>query len=639
MQFTGSIVAMLGLFLFVSLLDAFSAKEGFYWVGPIVYQWWGGQCSDLGSFPDKSLPACKEKCEAVAGCTAVNHNANSGDCNLRRCSLRQGLPVATPESTREGYSGYHLRKVGLVACHTGETLQESNDGTQLCESGSSELESSYWPRHSATWFDKDLPLFENCWDGIRDGKLKQFTFGILLTPGWVSHFQKHEADFDRHGYKSLKKSPGVVLDQVSYLFERQFGVRLAMGEVSVEGEDPEPWADGYAGMIRMDTKGFAYSPDSLCTRSTVLGVDSDPFTEDGELRFNVITVLAHELAHYFGAPHTPAYKPDIMTVDGRPSYRRCNGESCMYRHFLPWAGASSYQTHVCQNNLQKETCSTIINPQGWRIVARKSSSEFAWDVRRVKFLTNEGELLPGSKCRIVTSATACCRGFAGKNAFKDGNKAYWGGRKHLGIFFIGLECDMPEMPITGVTLKQRSINSASHVTVQKLDKFQGWTDVATATQVDTFSEVTLYGSVPESGWRVVASTSSSGWKWDVERVKFLTGEGELSPDSKCHIIQSAAKSKFDSKNAFRDSRKIWRGSKRGDIFYIGLKCAMLDMPITGVMLKQTGRNKASTVKIQKLDPVEGWIDVTSSIPAHPDHMVTIWRSSDRRLTAEDIIMV
>merc|ERR1711862_431135 len=99
--------------------------------------------------------------------------------------------------------------------------------------------------------------------------------------------------------------------------------------------------------------------------------------------------------------------------------------------------------------------------------------------------------------------------------------------------------------------------------------------------------------------------------WDVERVKLLTGEDELSPDSKCQIIRSAAKSKFKSNNAFRDSRKIWRGLKRGDTFYIGLKCAMLDMPITGVMLKQTGRNAASTVKIQKLDPVEGWIDVTS----------------------------
>jgi len=278
-------------------------------------------------------------------------------------------------------------------------------------------------------------------------------------------------------------------------------------------------------------------------------------------------------------------------------------------------------------------------------------------------LTSEGELSPASedsKCHIITSGYACwepkCRGFEATRAFDYGKSGFWGGRKSNGIFFIGLTCDMPDMAITGVTLKQRSVNTASTVKVQKLDQFQIWTDVATATQVDQNQEVVLYGTnLRRSGWRIVATTSSSGFAWDVVRVKFLLGEyigrrddqiltseGELSPDSQCLMVTSSDyQRKFKGDNAFDDKKKsYWRGRKSDGMFYIGLTCDMADMPITAVTLKQRAvHNTASTVTVQKLDPFQRWTDVaTTSIQAHPDKTTILYASNDRRLTTEFVMV-
>jgi len=75
-------------------------------------------------------------------------------------------------------------------------------------------------------------------------------------------------------------------------------------------------------------------------------------------------------------------------------------------------------------------------------------------------------------------------GFKGDNAFK--KSGIWRGKKKDGIFFIGLECDVPDMDIAFVSLRQRGRNrrnAASSVTVQKLDPLLGWTDVIHATKI------------------------------------------------------------------------------------------------------------------------------------------------------------
>jgi len=294
-------------------------------------------------------------------------------------------------------------------------------------------------------------------------------------------------------------------------------------------------------------------------------------------------------------------------------------------------------TSTTSTTSKTSTTATGTNPlkSAWRIVARTSSPGGSWVVRRVKFLTKDGELspgAPGSKCQVISSSEP-----RSKRAFDDGLRGFWRGRKSNGIFFIGLTCDMPDMSITGVTLTQREVHTASTVTVQKLDPLQGWTDVAISTQVAKNQEVLLYGTnLRSSAWRIVASTSSPGLAWDVERVKFLTNEGELSPDSKCQVITSGEGGRnSQGKQAFRDSRKrFWEGRKSNGMFFIGLTCAMPDMPIISVSVKQRGVNTASTVKVQKLDSSQGWSDVATATQVHPFETTALYERAERRLQTE-----
>jgi len=119
-----------------------------------------------------------------------------------------------------------------------------------------------------------------------------------------------------------------------------------------------------------------------------------------------------------------------------------------------------------------------------------TSSGWAWDVIRLKFSTELGEY-PAANCEIITSAD-CCPWYEGANAFAD-DRRLWGGRKSDGIFFIGIRCPVPDMPIVKVQVLQGGGHFASTVTVQRLAAgSEKWTDVTVATNVKTSELVTLY---------------------------------------------------------------------------------------------------------------------------------------------------
>merc|ERR1719336_2346151 len=61
------------------------------------------------------------------------------------------------------------------------------------------------------------------------------------------------------------------------------------------------------------------------------------------------------MGHYFGSPHTPLYKPDIMVFDGRPSHRRCNGRRCLYQSFHPMHDHSDYLNVIC-DDIRRAPC-------------------------------------------------------------------------------------------------------------------------------------------------------------------------------------------------------------------------------------------------------------------------------------------
>jgi hypothetical protein len=76
--------------------------------------------------------------------------------------------------------------------------------------------------------------------------------------------------------------------------------------------------------------------------------------------------------------------------------------------------------------------------------------------------------------------------------------------------------------------------------------------------------------------RLVPFYTVSGWAWDVQRVAFMTEEGELTREQGCEVFDSGnagADIGYGPENAFSDSGAIWGGRQDdGGVFYIGLRC-------------------------------------------------------------------
>lgn len=70
-------------------------------------------------------------------------------------------------------------------------------------------------------------------NGLSEGSLKEFSLLVILDASWVVNFNRLQKHFSEHGYPTLESSPNLMLDRVSYLMERQFGVRVKASRVFV----------------------------------------------------------------------------------------------------------------------------------------------------------------------------------------------------------------------------------------------------------------------------------------------------------------------------------------------------------------------------------------------------------------------
>lgn len=117
------------------------------------------------------------------------------------------------------------------------------------------------------------------------------------------------------------------------------------------------------------------------------------------------------------------------------------------------------------------------------------------------------------------------------------------------------------------------------------------------------------------GWRIIASTSTSGWAWDVRRLKFIDDrDEEVNPfDYGCTVITSGNHhlESYEAKNAFRSSNQ-WGGRKGGnDAFYLGFDaCTKRFGDVSRVVLNQSDdQHTATSITIQKKKVGGEWQDV------------------------------
>merc|ERR1711865_126620 len=142
-----------------------------------------------------------------------------------------------------------------------------------------------------------------------------------------------------------------------------------------------------------------------------------------------------------------------------------------------------------------------------------------------------------------------------------------------------------------------------------------------------------------TGWRVSASTSSSGWAWDVRSIMFVTASGELSPSNAgCTAIDSGNAGNAPE-SAFSNRGK-WGGRKNDEgVFYLGLQCDS-SQKVIAVQIKQrnNGQHYATTIAVeQQLYSGGGWSTLgTAELNAQVSGLQTIWNAPEpgRRLKPE-----
>ena len=192
--------------------------------------------------------------------------------------------------------------------------------------------------------------------------LVEYQFLVVLDKSWVNNYYANQANFLTQGYDSLERSPQILFERASYLFEAQFGVRIGISRVVVV-DTLEQKCQSTGGAVENNIQDNTHTPSALATRGVEklpsemgivrLGVDppnvycasytsianwsgSFPFVvntenafSNGLLRHRAAVTLAHELAHFFGIMQNPSHPhylnahianeiPDIMVWNGQP---------------------------------------------------------------------------------------------------------------------------------------------------------------------------------------------------------------------------------------------------------------------------------------------------------------------------------
>lgn len=347
--------------------------------------------------------------------------------------------------------------ISLVASLSPQQNYNDLSGDFSCAAANQAKQVKAFPNWSYTSLSPDSskqPIYK-AWEPILEpvpscnalptGWTKQFSFLVVLDASWVRYYNENSQHFAAQGYHSMLDSANLMMDRVSYLFEKQFGsavrarivVPLAnLGEACAtnnnyadDGSDRTSTLKQLmkagagqlstdAGIIRLGVGSYtpnlychSYSPvPGLCRHNSIAVNQQKPFADNGsgEIRYRAMQVLAHEVAHFFGVcpannahclnSHSINELADIQVWDGTPAVNaRPQG---MFRKFMTTC-SPLYRDTVCKEvKLAPITCGVHVpplsisgkyfalkyksNPNNWHyvtITAGTSASNFTWTNR------------------------------------------------------------------------------------------------------------------------------------------------------------------------------------------------------------------------------------------------------------------
>jgi len=237
------------------------------------------------------------------------------------------------------------------------------------------------------------PVLERVPQCIPGNRPKEFKFIVGLDATWVQYYNQHSQHFRTQGFYSVEQSAQMWFNHVTYLYEKQFNIRISISRTVVMPEldnacgGDNGAADGRgntsiremlgrrgisrssneAGIIRLGVgvpsrycSSYA-GLGGLCTNN-IMVIQQKPFVGNtGVLNTRAVSTLAHEIAHHFGIcagdstcfnGHTQNEVPDIMVYNGMPALEvRREGM------FFKFMGTCShvYTTMLCKKARQA-TC-------------------------------------------------------------------------------------------------------------------------------------------------------------------------------------------------------------------------------------------------------------------------------------------
>ena len=260
------------------------------------------KCMEENTNWDYQLIDPDTKTTVPPSCTSISFDPINTECVLRRCEL---FPMISPEmSVRhtdmavlfpQRYGGSNRSRdsrtliqdyalhifddtspLGDSRCplpyetfrriQPGATDFNQNEGSFVCELDEVIEEYDIDTRNKplpfpngSMFFDRDPPVFENCWDGMNEAREADeyltYWFAIEVKNDWKEHFYEFQEDFNRHGYYSVEESVNIIWDNAKWIFQQQFQIDLRISRVVVQNDDgsydSNPWWPGDAGLIRL----------------------------------------------------------------------------------------------------------------------------------------------------------------------------------------------------------------------------------------------------------------------------------------------------------------------------------------------------------------------------------------------------
>jgi hypothetical protein len=259
-------------------------------------------------------------------------------------------------------------------------------------------------------------------------------------------------------------------------------------------------------------------------------------------------------------------------------------------------------------SLQGREAGDVEGARFWRLATGQSGpTGDIWDVQYIEFRTEHDVEVTA----LVASGDAGA-GYVPELAFSS-TPAYWGGRvceqsDKQSRLHIGVGFESPVVP-TQINLQHTpGPHRPNRVSVESSQDGETWQVVRSLVLATEDQHHTVFyaptGAESATGWRLAAESPTSGFAWDVRRLRFLRASQEVSGTL---TASGAAGSSFGVENTRRDDSQVWGGrADDANRFHVSLTAESGELCIDSIVIDQATQHWTSSMVLECKDEGGEW---------------------------------